>query len=113
MNPQVRTEDPYFAIHHAVACEEPRGGGGGSDGETIRLYTAAWPVVGAGPFLGDWGGDVPLYDDGKINPTLLLETTLRLREGGASLERSYVAGGAWQSATTPTLVRRRSSQPCV
>ena len=26
--------------------------------------------------------------------TLLLETTLRLREGGASLERSYVAGGA-------------------
>ncbi|EOD18175.1 hypothetical protein EMIHUDRAFT_447970 [Emiliania huxleyi CCMP1516] len=29
-----------------------------------------------------------------INPTLLLETTLRLREGGASLERSYVAGGA-------------------
>lgn len=90
----VRTEDPYFAIHHAVACEEPRGGGGGSDGETIRLYTAAWPVVGAGPFLGDWGGDVPLYDDGKINPTLLLETTLRLREGGASLERSYVAGGA-------------------
>jgi len=26
----------------------------------VRLYTAGWPRVVPGPFLGDWGGDVPL-----------------------------------------------------
>ena len=54
----------------------------------IRLLTAAWPRVGVGPFLGDWGGDVPVYDDGKINPTKLLQTTIRLFDDGATVERS-------------------------
>ena len=68
----IETDDPYFAIHHATALEETP--------TKLTLYTAAWPVVGQGPFLGDWGGDVPLYDDGKINPTLLLQTSITLDE---------------------------------
>jgi len=83
----VRTQDPYFAIHHANGLEELAVGGGAGEVPMIRLYTAAWPKVGAGPFLGDWGGAVPLYDDGKIAPTQLLQTTIRLFEEGASVER--------------------------
>ena len=49
----VETEDPYFNIHHATAFEE-------EGGRVVRLYTAGWPRVVPGPFLGDWGGDVPL-----------------------------------------------------
>ena len=56
----------------------------------------ARPCVGAGPFLGDWGGDVPVYDDGKINPTLLLQSTIRLGEEGEEpiVERTQVVDGA-------------------
>lgn len=86
----VTTQDPYFAIHHATAFEEPQVAPGVAP--MIRLVTAAWPRVGAGPFLGDWGGDVPLYDDGKINPTKLLQTTIRLFDDGASVERSTPVG---------------------
>jgi all-trans-8'-apo-beta-carotenal 15,15'-oxygenase len=87
----VQTDDPYFAIHHAMACEDLSQDGGAP---TLRLYTAAWPRVGQGPFLGDWGGDVPLYDDGKINPTLLLQTTIELGSKDATVERVAVADGA-------------------
>jgi len=93
----VRTDDPYFAIHHATAFEETATEAGAS---TLRLYTAAWPRVGAGPFLGDWGGAVPLYDDGKISPTQLLLTTIHVpdagagADGGATVERTSVVGGA-------------------
>ena len=48
----VETEDPYFNIHHATAFEE-------DGGRTVRLYTAGWPRVVPGPFLGDWGGAIP------------------------------------------------------
>jgi hypothetical protein len=48
----VETEDPYFNIHHATAFEE-------EGGRTVRLYTAGWPRVVPGPFLGDWGGAIP------------------------------------------------------
>ena len=48
----VETEDPYFNIHHATAFEE-------EGGRVVRLYTAGWPRVVPGPFLGDWGGDIP------------------------------------------------------
>ena len=76
----IETDDPYFAIHHAAALEETP--------DLLHIYTAAWPSVGKGPFLGDWGGDVPLYDDGKISPTQLLHTTVRVEApGGPSAER--------------------------
>ena len=82
----IETDDPYFAIHHAVAFD---------DGPVIKVFTAAWPQVGPGPFLGDWGGDVPVYDDGKINPTLLLESTIDLdAPGGPTVSRTPVADGA-------------------
>jgi len=60
----------------------------------VRLFTAAWPAVGKGPFLGDWGGDVPLYDDGKINPTLLLEIAISTEAEGARVvsQRPVVDG---------------------
>ncbi|KOO36613.1 retinal pigment epithelial membrane protein, partial [Chrysochromulina tobinii] len=88
----VSTADPYFCIHHANAFEELPVAAGAAP--LIRLYTAAWPSVGRGPFLGDWGGEVPLYDDGKIAPTMLLQSTIRLFPDGASVERSIVAGKA-------------------
>ena len=89
----VTTTDPYFAIHHATAFEESP--------DELRLLTAAWPKVGGGPFLGDWGGAVPLYDDGKINPTKLLQSTIRLHadgggesgDGGATVERTIAVDG--------------------
>jgi all-trans-8'-apo-beta-carotenal 15,15'-oxygenase len=90
----IATEDPYFAIHHACAFEEVVEGTEGAtpDGgvETLRLLTAAWPVVGQGPFLGDWGGAVPYYDDGKINPTLLLQSEIHIAANGmrAEVERT-------------------------
>ena len=40
---------------------------------------------------------VPLYDDGKINPTKLLQSTIRLTADGASVESA--AGGAFMAAT--------------
>lgn len=86
----VTTNDPYFAIHHATAFEEAAVSPNAAP--MLRLITAAWPRVGEGPFLGDWGGDVPMYDDGKINPTKLLQTTIRLFEDGASVERSTPMG---------------------
>ena len=48
----LQTDDPYFGIHHATAFEE-------DGGRTGRLYTAGWPSVVPGPFLGDWGGAIP------------------------------------------------------
>ena len=89
----IETDDPYFAIHHATAfdAEAPTAGGPPS----LTLFTAAWPEVGPGPFLGDWGGDVPLYDEGKISPTLLLETTITLDDnGGGTASRVAVVEGA-------------------
>ena len=79
----VTTADPYFAIHHATALEEPEVSPNAAP--LLRLYTAAWPRVEQGPFLGDWGGDVPVYDEGKIKPTKLLQTTLRLLPEGAQV----------------------------
>jgi len=87
----ITTEDPYFAIHHATAWEEPSIAPGAAP--MLRVLTAAWPRVGPGPFLGDWGGDVPLYDDGKINPTKLLQTTIRVFPDGASVERTIAVDG--------------------
>lgn len=101
----VTTQDPYFAIHHATAFEEPPVAPGAAP--MIRLVTAAWPRVGAGPFLGDWGGDVPLYDDGKINPTQLLQTTIRLFEDGASVERSTPVGACIDHPQYVAAQRRR------
>ena len=96
----IQTDDPYFAIHHATAFEEVASSDGDA-GATIKVLTAAWPKVNAGPFLGDWGGDVPLYDDGKINPTQLLESTIQvypqasyLPKALATVERTAVVGGA-------------------
>ena len=55
----VHTGDPYFNIHHATAFDDSAAADG--DGaRALRLFTAGWPRVGEGPFLGDWGGDVPL-----------------------------------------------------
>mmetsp|Transcript_110241 Transcript_110241/g.212448 ORF Transcript_110241/g.212448 Transcript_110241/m.212448 type:complete len:657 (+) Transcript_110241:86-2056(+) len=85
----IQTDDPYFAIHHAAAFEEEPLTPGGAP--VLRLYTAAWPRVGQGPFLGDWGGAVPLYDDGKINPTQLLETTIELSDKTTSVKLVPVA----------------------
>jgi len=104
----VHTRDAYFAIHHAVAFDEPPSGADDAaeadDGtaaaetrgsEAVRLYTAAWPTAEKGPFLGDWGGAVPYYDEGKISPTLLLSFRIDTSEGGAAVvEREYVAAGA-------------------
>ena len=89
----VTTDDPYFAIHHATAFEEAAPAEAGSAAvpsapPVLRVLTAAWPRVGAGPFLGDWGGDVPVYDDGKINPTQLLLSTITLSEVHALHSRS-------------------------
>ena len=93
----IETADPYFGIHHACALEEAE-----ADGTTrVVLYTAGWPRVGEGPFLGDWGGAVPLYDEGRILPTLLFETTVTVPPRGRAaagekprvLKRD-VAGGA-------------------
>ena len=95
----IETDDPYFAIHHATALEEE----GGSEEELLRLtlYTAAWPRVGEGPFLGDWGGDVPVYDDGKINPTQLLRTSIVLPSSAGGAEQR-VAAATGSGATPPS-----------
>ncbi len=85
----VPTGDPYFAIHHANAFDEVD-----ETGAVTRLFTAGWPVVADGPFLGDWGGDVPLYDGGAISPTQLFETVIRHGGGGASVEKRVLLGGA-------------------
>ncbi len=87
----IETDDPYFAIHHASALEESP--------YRLRLFTAAWPRVGQGPFLGDWGGAVPVYDDGKINPTLLLETVITVDDDEREDdEREEEAPGATMGA---------------
>ena len=90
----VHTGDPYFNIHHATAFDDSAAADG--DGaRALRLFTAGWPRVGKGPFLGDWGGDVPSYDDGKIAATRLFESTITLRRDGAhTVEKVAVAGGA-------------------
>lgn len=81
-----RTDDPWFNIHHATACD---------DGEGVTVLTAGWPRVQPGPFLGDWGGDTPSYDDGQIQATRLYEVTIRPDgSGGADVSRAAVAGGA-------------------
>jgi len=92
----VETDDPYFAIHHATAFELPPSDSGGDSGGSIRLYTAAWPRVGVGPFLGDWGGAVPLYDGGQIQPTVLMESTIELSSEltTASVAKTTLAGSA-------------------
>ena len=86
------TDDAYFVIHHATALEEADESGG----RVMRLYTAGWPSVEEGPFLGDWGGEVPSYDDGQISPTHLFETSLRFGTKGEppSVTKRTVAGGA-------------------
>ena len=109
----VPTDDPYFNIHHATAFEEdvrrfarppipaawahlptrprlrphPRSHRG-QDGATVTLFTAGWPSVEPGPFLGDWGGAVPVYDDGKIAPTQLFETTIEVGAGADGAARA-------------------------
>ncbi|KAL1510135.1 hypothetical protein AB1Y20_006467 [Prymnesium parvum] len=89
----LRTDDPYFAIHHATAFESVSEAD--DDELEIRLYTAAWPYVGRGSFLKDWGGAVPCYDDGKIRPTQLLESTIRISHGEIKVgPKRALAGGA-------------------
>ena len=62
-------------------------------------------IVGKGLFLGDWGGDVPSYDDGKIAATRLFESTITLRRDGAhTVEKVAVAGSAASTTRTSTPV---------
>jgi len=87
---ELHTDDPYFAIHHACAFEECEGGSTELH-RVLRLYTAAWPKVGEGPFLGDWGGAVPLFSDGRIPATQLFETIIELpRDGPPRLQGKRV-----------------------
>jgi all-trans-8'-apo-beta-carotenal 15,15'-oxygenase len=59
------------------------------------LYTAAWPDVRPGPFLGDWGGAVPLFDHGRIKPTQLMKTEITLGpRGEAEASCGIVMNGA-------------------
>jgi len=78
-----QTDDAYFGIHHACAVED-------ATTNTVKLYTAGWPTVTTGPFLSDWGGATPDFDE--IQATLLFETTLDPASQTAS--RRVVAGGA-------------------
>jgi all-trans-8'-apo-beta-carotenal 15,15'-oxygenase len=88
----LRTPHPIFVIHHANGFEDPVQADGS---QRLTLYSAAWPDVRPGPFLGDWGGAVPLFEQGRIKPTQLMRTVISLGpRGEAETSCEIVMGGA-------------------
>ena len=81
----VHTGDPYFNIHHATAFDDSAAADG--DGARAPALHGGVAARREGPFLGDWGGDVPSYDDGKIAATRLFESTITLRDGAHTVEK--------------------------
>jgi len=81
----IKTQDPWFVIHHATAHEEWTEGG---ELAKITVYSTGWDKVSEGPFLSDWGGAVPLYD--KIPATFLFK--LEIDVGSGTVERSKCSG---------------------
>jgi carotenoid cleavage dioxygenase-like enzyme len=51
----IKTDDPWFVLHLSNAFEQTTG--------HIVAFCTGWDKVTQGPFLSDWGGDVPLYED--------------------------------------------------
>jgi all-trans-8'-apo-beta-carotenal 15,15'-oxygenase len=88
----LHTAHPVFPIHHASGSDGPVQADGS---QQLTLYSTAWPDVRPGPFLGDWGGAVPLFDDGRIKPTQLMRTVINLGpRGEAETSCEIVMGGA-------------------
>lgn len=85
----VQTDDPWFAIHLSNAYEE--GGEAREDKmedsvpKKIVAFATGWDKVTEGPFLSDWGGDVPLYD--SVPTTFLFRLEVDIERGTVTRQK--------------------------